>query len=210
MKFLKKNIPYLLCCIFFFLVHGKLFSIEPIEIGKPYQDKMEINFSILDTLIEGKTEEIYIDKDVRTKIKNIKKNIETVKKPKEKNIKEESAEKKIYAYVNEKNINNYKNKIEIFFESNSSNIKDVEKNKITKFMEQHENKEKINLKITAYAKSKNGDEVARRVSLDRAINIRSEILNSGVPAENLIVKAFGDTKKNNLENKVIIEVSKKK
>ena len=42
---------------------------------------------------------------------------------------------------------------------------------------------------------------------DRAVNIRTILMKEGVPARNLIVKSFGDTK--NKENKVIIEFEKK-
>ena len=63
----------------------------------------------------------------------------------------------------------------------------------------------------AYAKSKNDDDndSSRRISLDRAINIRSNIIDAGVPPENLIVKALGNLKKKNSDNKVVIEVIKK-
>ena len=63
----------------------------------------------------------------------------------------------------------------------------------------------------SYAKSKNDDDndSSRRISLDRAINIRSSIIDAGVPPENLIVKALGNLKNKNSDNKTVIEVIKK-
>ena len=63
----------------------------------------------------------------------------------------------------------------------------------------------------AYAKSKNNNDndSSRRVSLDRAINIRSSIIDAGVPPENLIVKALGNLKNKNSSNKADIEIIEK-
>jgi len=85
------------------------------------------------------------------------------------------------------------------------------KEKIKKFIDGQENKTKLVLKITSYAKNQKtgGDDNSRRLSLDRAINIRSKLINLGVAPENLIVKAFGSVDKNNIKNKVDIEIVKK-
>ena len=55
--------------ILFIFEHKKLNAIDPVVIGKKYQSDFEFNASVLDSLTKQKTEEIYIDKDIRTKIK---------------------------------------------------------------------------------------------------------------------------------------------
>ena len=99
------------------------------------------------------------------------------------------------------------NKIQIFFNSETANIKDEDIKKIRNFINNQTNKKNLNFKITSYAKTNKTEDISRRLSLDRAINIRSIIMKEGVPAKNLIVKSFGEVK--NKENKVIIEFEKK-
>ena len=197
--------------ILFIFEHKKLNAIDPVVIGKKYQSDFEFNASVLDSLTKLKTEEIYIDKDIRTKIKEkskIKKSNEKRKVIKETNKIVER--KKTYTYINKENLNTL-NKIEIFFNTNSSNIQNIESDKIKRFIEERKNKKKLFLKITSYAKTKKtgGNDVSRRISLDRAINIRSKLINLGIPPENLIVKALGNVDKTNTKNKVDIEVIKK-
>ena len=79
--------------------------------------------------------------------------------------------------------------------------------KIRNFVNNQTDKKNLTFKITSYAQTNKTEDVSRRLSLDRAINIRSIIMKEGVPARNLIVKSFGDFK--NKENKVIIEFEKK-
>ena len=197
--------------ILFIFEHKKLNAIDPVVIGKKYQRDFEFNASVLDSLTKLKTEEIYIDKDIRTKIKEkskIKKSNEKRKIIKETNKIVER--KKTYTYINKENLNTL-NKVEILFNTNSSNIQNIESDKIKRFIEERKNKKKLFLKITSYAKTKKtgGNDVSRRISLDRAINIRSKLINLGVAPENLIVKAFGSVDKNNIKNKVDIEIVKK-
>ena len=208
----KKNTFLLLSLVLVFVisVHIRLNAIEPVKIGKHYQEDIEINFSAIDRIFETEEKKIYINKDVRTKIK---KKIETQKnnkKGKIKNTNKNIKENKTYTYINKTNLNNL-NKIEIFFKSNSSNIQNSEEDKIKRFIDGQENKTKLVLKITSYAKNQKAgrDDNARRLSLDRAINIRSKLINLGVAPENLIVKAFGNVGKNNVKNKVDIEIVKK-
>ena len=210
MLFNKRKIFALIFIFVFFVFDYKnIKAIEPVEIGEPNKEKIEINLSILDEMSVFEGNEIKIDKDVRTKIKKtrIQKNNKEIKEKKTyKNIKK----KQKYSYIDKSNTN-YLNKIEIFFESNSSNIKKIEAKKIKNFIEKKENKNKLALKITAYAKTKQtgGNDSSRRLSLDRAINVRSELINNGILPENLIVKALGNLKKNNTKNKVDIEVIEK-
>jgi len=197
--------------ILFIFEHKKLNAIDPVVIGKKYQSDFEFNASVLDSLTKLKTEKIYIDKDIRTKIKEkskIKESNERKKIIKETNKNVE--EKKTYTYINKENLNTL-NKIEIFFNTNSSNIQNIGSDKIKKFIEERKNKKKLFLKITSYAKTKKtgGNDASRRVSLDRAINVRSKLINLGIPPENLIVKALGNVDKTNMKNKVDIEVIKK-
>ena len=197
--------------ILFIFEHKKLNAIDPVVIGKKYQSDFEFNASVLDSLTKLKTEKIYIDKDIRTKIKEkskIKKSNEKRKIIKETNKIVER--KKTYTYINKENLNTL-NKIEILFNTNSSNIQNIESDKIKRFIEERKNKKKLFLKITSYAKTKKtgGNDVSRRISLDRAINIRSKLINLGIPPENLIVKALGNVDKTNTKNKVDIEVIKK-
>ena len=92
--------------ILFIFEHKKLNAIDPVVIGKKYQSDFEFNASVLDSLTKLKTEEIYIDKDIRTKIKEkskIKKSNEKRKIIKETNKIVER--KKTYTYINKENLN---------------------------------------------------------------------------------------------------------
>ena len=191
--------------ILFIFEHKKLNAIDPVVIGKKYQSDFEFNASVLDSLTKLKTEKIYIDKDIRTKIKESNEKKKIIKET-NKNV----GEKKTYTYINKENLNTL-NKIEIFFNTNSSNIQNIGSDKIKKFIEERKNKKKLFLKITSYAKTKKtgGNAASRRVSLDRAINVRSKLISLGIPPENLIVKALGNVDKTNTKNKVDIEVIKK-
>ena len=75
----KKNTFLLLSLVLVFVisVHIRLNAIEPVKIGKHYQEDIEINFSAIDRIFETEEKKIYINKDVRTKIK--KKNRNTKK-----------------------------------------------------------------------------------------------------------------------------------
>ena len=97
--------------------------------------------------------------------------------------------------------------IQILFNSETANLKEEHKNKIINFINSQHNKKKLNFKITSYAKTDKSEDISRRLSLDRAINVRTILMNEGVPAKNLIFKSFGDMK--NKENKVIIGFEKK-
>ena len=207
-----KNLIFLLSFLFIFFIfeYKKLNAIEPVQIGKHYQENIEVNFSVIDKLSKLGEKKIYINKDIRTPAT---KKIETQRNNEGKKIKKTNKnikEKKTYTYINKTNLNNL-NKIEIFFNLNSSNLQDIESNKIKNFIEKRKNKKKLFLQISSYAKTKKtgGDDASRRVSLDRAINVRSKLISLGVSPENLIVKAFGNINKNNIKNKVDIEVIKK-
>ena len=132
MLFNKRKIFALIFIFVFFVFDYKnIKAIEPVEIGGPNKEKIEINLSILDEMSVFEGNEIKIDKDVRTKIKKtrIQKNNKEIKEKKTyKNIKK----KQKYSYIDKSNTN-YLNKIEIFFESNSSNIKKIEAKKNKKF-----------------------------------------------------------------------------
>ena len=191
--------------ILFIFEHKKLNAIDPVVIGKKYQSDFEFNASVLDSLTKLKTEKIYIDKDIRTKIKESNEKKKIIKET-NKNVEE----KKTYTYINKENLNTL-NKVEILFNTNSSNIQNIESDKIKRFIEERKNKKKLFLKITSYAKTKKtgGNAASRRVSLDRAINVRSKLISLGIPPENLIVKALGNVDKTNTKNKVDIEVIKR-
>ena len=140
--------------ILFIFEHKKLNAIDPVVIGKKYQSDFEFNASVLDSLTKLKTEEIYIDKDIRTKIKEkskIKKSNEKRKIIKETNKIVER--KKTYTYINKENLNTL-NKIEILFNTNSSNIQNIESDKIKRFIEERKNKKKLFLKITSLQRQK--------------------------------------------------------
>ena len=153
-------------------------EIDPVEIGKKYQEDLEINLSIIENLRkEYKNEEIKIKKDVRRKIKE------------------------------KENVIKKNNEIQIIFNSETSNLKNEDANKIRNFINNKIDKKNSYFKITSYAKTDKTTDISRRLSLDSAINIRSILLKEGIPAKNLIVKSFGDAK--NKENKVIIKFEKK-
>ena len=185
-----------------------LLAIVPVEIGKPYQSDIETNLSIIEDLNKNIYEEkIKIKKDIRTKLK--KKEIinkdENFYGIEEKLEIEKTIDKKLARIVEiEEKIND---QIQILFNSETANLKDNDISKIKGFVNKIENKENLAFKITSYAKNNKNEDASRRLSLDRAINIRSILLKEGIPAKNLIVKSFGDTK--NKENKVIIEFEKK-
>ena len=171
-------------------------AIDPVEIGFG-QKNIEINLSILDNLNQVVNKEKFeIKKDIRTKIKKKEKvSIKT----------KNSIEKKL-ARIN-KRTESIMSQIQIFFNSETANLKEADIKKIKNFINNQAGKKTLNFKITSYAKTDKTEDVSRRLSLDRAINIRTILMKEGVPARNLIVKSFGDSK--NKENKVIIEFEKK-
>ena len=171
-------------------------AIDPVEIGFG-QKNIEINLSILDNLNQAINKEKFeIKKDIRTKIKK-KKNVSIKTK--------NSIEKKL-ARIN-KRTESIMSQIQIFFNSETANLKEADIKKIKNFINNQAGKKTLNFKITSYAKTDKTEDVSRRLSLDRAVNIRTILMKEGVPARNLIVKSFGDAK--NKENKVIIEFEKK-
>ena len=172
-------------------------AIDPVEIGKFKQKNIETNLSILDNLNQPINKEKFeIKKDIRTKIKKKEKvSIKT----------KNSIEKKL-ARIN-KRTESIISQIQIFFNSETANLKEADIKKIKNFINNQAGKKTLNFKITSYAKTDKTEDVSRRLSLDRAINIRTILMKEGVPARNLIVKSFGDAK--NKENKVIIEFEKK-
>ena len=171
-------------------------AIDPVEIGFG-QKNIEINLSILDNLNQDMNKEKFeIKKDIRTKIKK-KENV---------SIKTENYIEKKLARIN-KRTESIISQIQIFFNSETANLKENDIKKIKNFINNQAGKKTLNFKITSYAKTDKTEDVSRRLSLDRAVNIRTILMKEGVPARNLIVKSFGDTK--NKENKVIIEFEKK-
>ena len=200
-----KEILFVSICIF---IHNYVLAIDPVEIGKPYQKDVEINLSIIENLNQDIKEEIKIDKDIRTKIKKkAKESVEIkTKNTDEKGIKTDDFVEKKFARIKEI-IEKTPNEIQIIFNSETSNLKDEDANKIRNFINNKIDKKNSYFKITSYAKTDKTEDVSRRLSLDRAINIRTILMKEGGPARNLIVKSFGDAK--NKENKVIIEFEKK-
>jgi len=171
-------------------------AIDPVEIGFG-QKNIEINLSILDNLNQDMNKEKFeIKKDIRTKIKK-KENV---------SIKTENYIEKKLARIN-KRTESIISQIQIFFNSETANLKEDDIKKIKNFINNQAGKKTLNFKITSYAKTDKTEDVSRRLSLDRAVNIRTILMKEGVPARNLIVKSFGDAK--NKENKVIIEFEKK-
>lgn len=190
-----KQILFISICIF---IHNSILAIDPVEIGTKYQNDIDVNLSIIENLNQNKEEKIKIDRDIRTKIK--KKAKEGVE------IKTDDFVEKKFARIKEI-IQKAPNEIQIIFNSETSNLKDEDANKIRNFINNKIDKKNSYFKITSYAKTDKTTDVSRRLSLDRAINIRSILIKEGVPAKNLIVKSFGDVK--NKENKVIIKFEKK-
>ena len=146
----------------------------------------------------------------KKKIKNKKKKKENVT-IKTKNLIEEKTETENLIEKKLAKINSITNtvpsEIHILFNSETANLKNEDMDKIRNFVNNQTDKKKLTFKITSYAQTNKTEDISRRLSLDRAINIRSIIIKEGVPAKNLIVKSFGDFK--NKENKVIIEFEKK-
>jgi len=182
-------------------------AIDPVEIGTKIKNDVEINFSILENLNKNfRNEEIKIKKDIRTKIKKKENTKSKIKNDRKEKIKYDNLKENKFARIKEPK-SHITNQIQILFDLKTANIDDKMSNKIKNFINKQINKEGLNFKITSYANTDKGDDISRRLSLDRAINIRSIILNEGIPARNLIVKSFGHMK--NKENKVIIEFEKK-
>ena len=200
--------------IFFVLIYAffsnSLPAIDPVEIGTKYQNDIDVNLSIIENLNKNRNQaEIIIKKDIRTKIKK-RKNVEikTKNTVKEKSKTEDlidNIDKKL-ARIN-KPTNGFINQMHILFNSETANLKNEDMDKIRNFINNQTNKKNLTFKITSYAQTNKTNDISRRLSLYRAINIRSIIMKEGVPARNLIVKSFGDSK--NKENKVIIEFEKK-
>ena len=208
MQLINKIFKFNVLILTFLCFKSFAIEIDPVEIGKPYQKDVEINLSIIENLNQDIKEEIKIDKDIRTKIKKkAKENVEIkTKNTDEKGIKTDDFVEKKFARIKEI-IEKTPNEIQIIFNSETSNLKDEDANKIRNFINNKIDKKNSYFKITSYAKTDKTTDVSRRLSLDRAINIRSILLKEGIPAKNLIVKSFGDAK--NKENKVIIKFEKK-
>ena len=200
-----KEILFISICIF---IYNTILAIEPVEIGKPYQKDVEINLSIIENLNQSSKEKIKIDKDIRTKIKKkVKESVEIrTKNTGKKEIQTDGFIEKKFARIGEI-IEKAPDEIQIIFNSETSNLRDEDANKIRNFINNQTDKKNSQFKITSYAKTDKTADISRRLSLDRAINIRSILIKEGVPAKNLIVKSFGDVK--NKENKVIIKFEKK-
>ena len=194
--------------LIFFIITCVLFSnfslaIDSVELGFGQKD-IEINLSILDNLNQDMNKKkIEIKKNIRTKKEND--TIKTKKIGKEENKIEDLINKKI-AKINKTN-RKFLSKIQIFFNSETANLKNEDINKVRNFINNQANKKNLRFKITSFAKTNKTEDISRRLSLDRAINVRSVIMKEGIPAKNLIVKSFGDAE--NKENKVIIEFEKK-
>jgi len=199
-----KLIYFILIYIFF---SNSLLAIDPVEIGKKYQNDIDVNLSIIKNLNKNRNQkEIIIKKDIRTKAKK-KENVSIkTKNINKEEIKIENSIEKKLARIKETR-ETIVNQIQILFNSETSNLKETDINKLRNFINNQADKKDLNFKITSYAKTNKTTDVSRRLSLDRAINIRSVLMKEGVPARNLIVKSFGDIK--NKENKVIIEFEKK-
>ena len=199
-----KLIFFIITCIF---LSNFLLAIDPVEIGKFKQENIEVNLSIIENLKQNINKEKFkIKKDIRTKIKKKEDVVVKIKKIDKKKTKTQDPIKKKFARINETK-KEILSQIQIFFNSETANIKDEDAEKIRNFINNQTNKKNSKFKITSYAKTNKTEDISRRLSLDRAINIRSIIMKEGVPARNLIVKSFGEVK--NKENKVIIEFEKK-
>ena len=199
-----KLIFFVITCIF---LSNFSLAIDPVEIGKFYQENIEVNLSIIENLNQNINKEKFeIKKDIRTKIKKKEDVVVKIKKIDKEKTKTQDSIKKKFARINETK-KEILSQIQIFFNSETANIKDEDAGKIRNFINNQTNKKNSNFKITSYAKTNKTEDISRRLSLDRAINIRAIIMKVGVPAKNLIVKSFGDVK--NKANKVIIEFEKK-
>ena len=200
-----KQILFISICIF---INNSILAIDPVEIGTKYQNDIDVNLSIIENLNQNKEEKIKIDRDIRTKIKKkAREGVEIkTRNTDEKEIKTDDFVEKKFARIKEI-IQKAPNEIQIIFNSETSNLKDEDANKIRNFINNQTDKKKSQFKITSYARTDKTADISRRLSLDRAINIRSILIKEGVPAKNLIVKSFGDVK--NKENKVIIKFEKK-
>ena len=199
-----KLIFFIITCIF---LSNSLLAIDPVEIGKFKQENIEVNLSIIENLKQNINKEKFkIKKDIRTKIKKKEDVVVKIKKIDKEKTKTQDSIKKKFARI-KKITEKTPTKIQIFFNSETANIKDEDAEKIRNFINNQTNKKNSKFKITSYAKTNKTEDISRRLSLDRAINIRSIIMKEGVPAKNLIVKSFGDVK--NKANKVIIEFEKK-
>ena len=173
-----KLIFFIITCIF---LSNFSLAIDPVEIGFG-QKNIEINLSILDNLNQVVNKEKFeIKKDIRTKIKK-KENV---------SIKTENYIEKKLARIN-KRTESIISQIQIFFNSETANLKNEDINKVRNFINNQANKKNLRFKITSFAKTNKTEDISRRLSLDRAINVRSVIMKEGIPAKNLIVKSFGD------------------
>ena len=122
MKFLIKNSYFSLITLFF---ASYAFAIDPVEIGKKYQEDLEINLSVIENLNKNLYEQkIEIKKDIRTKIK--KKDNVILKKENLKNENEIKIEKSINKQLAriQSTVEEIPNQIQIFFNSNTANLKE--------------------------------------------------------------------------------------
>ena len=128
MQLINKIFKFNVLILTFLCFKSFAIEIDPVEIGKKYQEDLEINLSIIENLRkEYKNEEIKIKKDVRRKIKEkenvIKKNNEIQKKEIQKQEVKLDNKNKLNTYKEnnssriKKSNNKITNELQIFFES---------------------------------------------------------------------------------------------
>ena len=141
-----KLIFFVITCIF---LSNFSLAIDPVEIGKFYQKDIEVNLSIIENLKQNINEEKFkIKTDIRTKTKKKEKENVVIKN---KNINTEKVKtdnfiEKKFARI-KKIIEKTPNKIQIFFNSETANIKDEDVKKIKNFINNQTNKKNLNLRV---------------------------------------------------------------
>ena len=142
-----KLIFFVITCIF---LSNFSLAIDPVEIGKFYQEDIEVNLSIIENLKQNINEEKFkIKTDIRTKIKKKEKENVVIKN---KNI--DTEEVKTDNFIEKKfaRIKEIKEKtpseIQIFFNSETANLKVEDVKKKRNFINNQTNKKNLKFKIT--------------------------------------------------------------
>ncbi|MCK5297119.1 MAG: OmpA family protein [Alphaproteobacteria bacterium] len=99
----------------------------------------------------------------------------------------------------------------LLFDIDKYNLKDTAKNKLTKLLEQVKNDKKKHIRLLAYASATDGNTgKARRLSLSRALSVRSFLMEHGIHRSSKIeVRALGsNAKSGNLDRVDVIIVKR--
>ena len=184
----------------------KIFLIPPKNIGKKEVIQKSRQFSIkkkknYSDLNDKNSKIVRLQKKSNIHIQKIaKKN--SIYKIKKKKILEKNKTATILKSPKNETAPSQLNKLEIAFMSETTNLNSKFHNDLS-LLAQTSLKNKSRIQLRAYASnSGNSPSHARRVSLSRALTVRSFLIRKGVPSTNIDVRALGEPNDTNLKDRV--------